>query len=432
MEVQVEGGRPIRGTFTVPGDKSISHRAVMLGCIASGKSIIEGLSTAQDVRSTIRAFQSMGIGIETGAGKTEIHGLGIEGFRSAVPVDLPDIDCENSGTTARLLIGLLAGAGKRVRLTGDASLILRPMLRVVDPLNDHGACIESTEGRLPVMLTGAKLLPIHYSVPVPSAQVKSSLILASLFTEGVSVIIEAQPTRDHTERMIRYMGGSLAVDNTENGIEMRVTGGQELSSLNMTVPGDISSAVFFIAAALLTPGSSIAIENVLLNPTRAYILDVFKRMGARIDVHVRREHPECVGDVRVRYSKLTGIGVGGDEIPLIIDEIPALAACALFARGDTVVRGAGELRVKESDRIRSIAHMVAAFGGDIEDRQDGFTVHGREGCSAAEVNSFGDHRIAMAASVIARASKGMSTIRNAECVDVSFPGFFQLFNRFSG
>ena len=431
MDAHIEGRKTLRGTLHVPGDKSISHRAVMLGCLASGRSSIEGLSSAQDVGSTIRAFQRMGIAIETDAGVTEIHGTGIEGFCDGVPVNMPEIDCENSGTTARLLIGLLSGAGKKARLTGDASLLRRPMLRVVDPLNGCGASIETTEGRLPVTLTGGSLLPIHYRVPVPSAQVKSSLILAALFIEGRSEIVEALLTRDHTERMIQHMDGPLMVKSTRNGNEIQITGRGELSLLNLAVPGDISSAVFFIAAALVTPGSSVTIQNVLLNPTRAHILDVFRRMGAKIETHVREESPEAVGDVHVRYSKLTGVRVGGSEIPLIIDEIPALAACALFARGETVVGGAGELRIKESDRISSIVHMVRAFGGGIEDAQDGFTVHGRSGCKPAEVDSFGDHRIAMAASVIALAAEGESIIRNAGCVDISFPGFFQVLERFS-
>ncbi|MCK4924150.1 MAG: 3-phosphoshikimate 1-carboxyvinyltransferase [Spirochaetes bacterium] len=432
MDVIIDGKRALRGTLQVPGDKSVSHRAVILGCLASGTSRIRGLSTAQDVGSTIRAFQRMGITIGTDAGEAVIHGTGIAGFDDAVPESLPEIDCENSGTSARLLIGLLSGAGKKVTLTGDDSLLRRPMMRVVEPLNDHGASIRATDGRLPVSLTGSRVAPIHYRVPVPSAQVKSSLMLAALFAEGRSAIVEPVLTRDHTERMLMHMDGPIAIKNAQRGNEIRITGRKELSPLELAIPGDISSAVFFIAAALVTPGSSVTIKNVLLNPTRAHILEVFRRMGARIETHVREEYPEVSGDIDVRYSKLSGVRIGGREIPLIIDEIPALAACALFARGETVVKGAEELRVKESDRIRSIVHMVRAFDGNIEEAEDGFTVHGRSGCGPAEVDTFGDHRIAMAASIIALAAKGRSIIRNAQCVHISYPDFFEVLENISG
>ena len=432
MDVIIDGKRALRGTLQVPGDKSVSHRAVILGCLASGTSRIRGLSTAQDVGSTIRAFQRMGITIGTDAGEAVIHGTGIAGFDDAVPESLPEIDCENSGTSARLLIGLLSGAGKKVTLTGDDSLLRRPMMRVVEPLNDHGASIRATDGRLPVSLTGSRVAPIHYRVPVPSAQVKSSLMLAALFAEGRSAIVEPVLTRDHTERMLMHMDGPIAIRNTQRGNEIHISGRGELSPLKLTIPGDISSAVFFIAAALVTPGSSVMIKNVLLNPTRAHILEVFRRMGARIETHVREEYPEVSGDIDVRYSKLSGVRIGGREIPLIIDEIPALAACALFARGETVVKGAEELRVKESDRIRSIVHMVRAFDGNIEEAEDGFTVHGRSGCGPAEVDTFGDHRIAMAASIIALAAKGRSIIRNAQCVHISYPDFFEVLENISG
>ena len=429
MDVRIEGKKTLHGTVTVPGDKSISHRAVMLGCLASGKSIIQGLSTAQDVGSTIRAFRRMGISIDAVDDVVEIHGVGLGGFCSDIPDRLPDIDCENSGTTARLLMGLLSGAGKHVRLTGDSSLCRRPMMRVDDPLSAHGAGVESTEGRLPVTLTGTKMLPIHYRVPVPSAQVKSSLLLASLFIDGVSVIVETQPTRDHTERMLQHMNGPLEIVETQTGSEMKIRGMRELHPLQLNIPGDISSAVFFIAAALVTPGSSVTIRNVLLNPTRSHILDVFKRMDARIETEIREEYPELVGDVHVQHSELRGVSVGGSDIPLIIDEIPALAVCALFARGDTVVEDAGELRIKESDRIESIVSMITAFGGGIEAREQGFTVRGGSGCRSAEADSHGDHRIAMAASILALACEGSSTIKNADCVNISFPEFFQVLNR---
>jgi 3-phosphoshikimate 1-carboxyvinyltransferase len=427
MEAVIEGRRTLRGTVRVPGDKSISHRAVMLGCIASGRSSIVGLSTARDVAATIGAFRLMGIPIESEGDETVIEGMGIAGFRERVDTgrELPEIDCGNSGTTARLLTGLLSGAGKQAVLTGDESLRARPMLRVIDPLNEHGADIGAAGGRLPLELTGGRVRPLRYRIPVASAQVKSALILAALFLDGSSIIVEPVPTRDHTERMLLHMDGAITTRQTGSGREIRITGGSELTPLRLQVPADLSSAVFFIAAALVTPGSSVTLENVLLNPTRARILDVLRRMGARIEVRMGVDSPEPMGNITVHHSKLRGTRVGGDEIPLIIDEIPALAACALFARGETVVYGAAELRVKESDRIGSIVGMVRAFGGRIEETGDGFRVYGRAGMKPAVVDSHGDHRMAMACSVAALAIGGRSVIRDAECVDISFPGYFE-------
>jgi 3-phosphoshikimate 1-carboxyvinyltransferase len=432
MDSVVEGRARLHGTLNVPGDKSISHRAVMLGCLASGESRIRGLSPGLDVGSTIEAFRCMGLSLDRTASEMRIAGTGIRGFMELKrPEDL-EIDCGNSGTTARLLIGLLSGAGRRAVLRGDSSLSCRPMMRVVSPLNEHGADIKTSEGHLPVELGGGRLLPLNYHVPVPSAQVKSALMLAALFLDGRSRIIETAHTRDHTERMLLHMDGKITLRQLPSGREIAITGLRELTPLDLTVPGDLSSAVFFIAAALVTPGSLLTLRNVLLNPTRAHILEVFRRMGGRIETELKTEFPEPAGDVRVRFSKLSGIRVGAGEVPLIIDEIPALAACALFARGDTVVSGAGELRIKESDRIRGIARMIRAFGGHIEESEEGFTVGGRVPTSAAEVDPAGDHRIAMAASVIALATKGRSIIRDSRCVDISFPGFFGLLGECAG
>jgi 3-phosphoshikimate 1-carboxyvinyltransferase len=299
------------------------------------------------------------------------------------------------------------------------------MMRVIDPLNQHGASISAVGGHLPVELTGKRVLPLRYRLPVHSAQVKSSLILAALFADGLSVIVEPVPTRDHTERMLLHMDGGIDTRRTQWGTEIHITGRSELTPLQMQVPADLSSAVFFIAAALTTPGSSVTIRKVLLNPTRAHILDVLKRMGARIKWQLSGDSPEPVGDITAHHSKLRGIAVGGTEIPLIIDEIPALAACALFARGDTVVSGAAELRIKESDRIRSIVKMIRAFGGRVDETEDGFKVYGKSGNAPATVDTHDDHRVAMAGSVIALATKGRSTIRDAACVGISFPDFFE-------
>ncbi|MGQ9617278.1 MAG: 3-phosphoshikimate 1-carboxyvinyltransferase [Spirochaetota bacterium] len=426
MDAVLFGRKSLSGKVRVPGDKSISHRAIMIGSIARGISSIRGLSKSLDVRATLDAFRSIGIKISNEEDDTEIDGAGLSGFERMGEGKRFEIDCRNSGTTARLLTGLFSGAGFNAVLTGDASLKRRPMERVTRPLEEHGALIETRNGLLPVVLKGGKLLPIRYTLPVASAQVKSSLLLASLFIDGMSVIIEPVETRDHTERMLLLCDAEIKIKNTTRGREIYIKGRRELSALRMSIPGDISSAVFFIAAALTCPGSELVIENVGLNPTRAYIIEIFRRMGGDIDVELEEEFPEPVGKLRVRYSVLRGIKIGGTEIPLIIDEIPALAACAISADGDTVVSGAAELRVKESDRIRGIANLVRSFGGVVEEFKDGFRIKGPIEPIAADVYSSGDHRLAMAASIIALRVEGKSLIRDAECVDVSFPGFFNI------
>jgi 3-phosphoshikimate 1-carboxyvinyltransferase len=426
MDAVLAGKKSLRGKVRVPGDKSISHRAIMLGSIADGRSILRGISKSLDVAATLDAFSCIGIKIRTEGDETEIDGAGLSGFERMGEGKRFEIDCRNSGTTARLLTGLLTGAGFNAILTGDASLMKRPMGRVTRPLEEHGALIETRDGLLPVILKGGKLLPLRYTLPVASAQVKSSLILASLFIDGMSVITEPVETRDHTERMLLLCDADIRVKNTTRGREIYIKGRRELSNLQMRIPGDISSAVFLIAAALTCPGSELVIENVGLNPTRAYVLEIFRRMGGNIEVEVEEEFPEPAGRLMVGYSDLRGISIGGSEIPLIIDEIPALAACALSADGETIVSGAAELRVKESDRIRGIVHLVRSFGGVIDEFEDGFRIKGPVEPGAAEVYSFGDHRLAMAASIIALRGEGRSVIKNAECVDISFPGFFEI------
>jgi 3-phosphoshikimate 1-carboxyvinyltransferase len=426
MDRIVEGRKSVRGTVTVPGDKSISHRAVMFGSLARGRSFIRGLSSARDVQSTAEAMRAVGVPLRQGTDVTVVEGLGIEGFESLGKGEPVPIDCGNSGTTARLLVGLLSGAGVRATLTGDASLLRRPMKRVVEPLVRFGARIESREGRLPVELLGVKPGVFRYVLPVASAQVKSALLCCALFLEGTSTVTEPRRSRDHTERMLRLMG--CPIEEREiavKGREITLTGRAELGPLDYTVPGDISSAVFFIAAALVTARSEVCVKNVLLNETRSRILDVFRGMGGEIEVRVKGELPEPVGDVLVRSSRLKGVSVGGADIPLLIDEIPALAAAAFFAEGETVVRGAEELRVKESDRVRGIVEMVKAFGGEVDELPDGFVLQGKQKALPAAVDSHEDHRLAMAASVIALNAEGESLIRNAQCVDISFPGFFE-------
>jgi 3-phosphoshikimate 1-carboxyvinyltransferase len=426
MDRVIEGRRSVRGSVSVPGDKSVSHRAVMLGSVARGRSVIRGLSSAEDVLSTAEAMRAVGVPLRREAGVTVVEGAGIEGFEAFGGAGPFRIDCGNSGTTARLLVGLLSGAGIPAELTGDESLSRRPMRRVVDPLVRFGARIETRDGRLPVELKGVRPGVFRYVLPVASAQVKSALLCCALFLEGTSTVTEPERTRDHTERMLRLMGCPIEERaSTPKGREIALTGRAELLPLDITVPGDISSAVFFIAAALIAPRSEVRVENVLLNETRSRILDVFRAMGAEIEVRVKGGLPEPVGDVRARSSRLKGVAVGGADIPLLIDEIPALAAAAFFAEGETVVRGAQELRVKESDRVKGIVETVRAFGGKVEELPDGFVIQGGSEALPAEVESSGDHRLAMAASIIALNAEGKSLIRNAGCVDISFPGFFE-------
>jgi 3-phosphoshikimate 1-carboxyvinyltransferase len=430
MDRAVEGRRSVRGSVSVPGDKSVSHRALMLGSVARGRSLIRGLSDAEDVLSTERAVKTLGVRLHRKDGVTVVEGAGIDGFEALGGGGPFRIDCGNSGTTARLLAGLLSGAGIPAELTGDESLSRRPMRRVVDPLVRFGARIETREGRMPLELKGVRPGVFRYVLPVASAQVKSALLCCALFLEGTSTVTEPERTRDHTERMLRLMGCPVEVRAAApKGREIAIAGRTELLPLDFTVPGDISSAVFFIAAALLAPRSEVRVKNVLLNETRSRILDVFRAMGGEIEVQAMGGLPEPVGEVRARSSRLKGVSVGGADIPLLIDEIPALAAAAFFAEGKTVVSGAQELRVKESDRVRGIVEMVKAFGGEVEELPDGFVLQGSAKAHPAEVESRGDHRLAMAASIIALNAEGRSLIRNAGCVDISFPGFFEELER---
>jgi 3-phosphoshikimate 1-carboxyvinyltransferase len=432
LDREVSGVRRVEGEIRVGGDKSISHRALVLSSMAEGKSVVRGLSGSQDVASTLQSLQRLGVALEQCGRTVRIGGKGLGGFKLPDGGDPIVLDCGNSGTTARLLTGMLAGAGVRARLVGDRSLSSRPMNRVIDPLCRFGARIEHSGGRLPLMIRGGSLGAIKYTVPVPSAQVKTALILASMFVEGESVIDEKILTRDHTERLLTAMSAHFHTEPLETGERITVEGNKALCPLDIEVPGDISSAVFFIVLALIVPGSRIIVRNVGLNPTRARILSVFKRMGGKVDTAVEKGKVEPSGTVCVRSSSLVGTEVSGREIPLIIDEIPALACAALFAEGETVVRNARELRVKESDRIEAVCNMIRRFGGEANAREDGFTVKGGAPISNALVESGGDHRIAMAASVLACAASGTSTIRDAECVSVSCPEFFDLLECIGG
>ena len=420
-----------KGELTVPGDKSISHRAVMLGSIAEGETRVTGLLESEDTRATIAAFRQMGIEMEGGGdGDLLITGRGLRGLTQPAS----QIDCGNSGTTARLLTGLLAPQGFTSRLTGDASLTKRPMKRVIEPLSMMGAEITGTTGpggpggelTLPLTIKGSPLKGITYKTPVASAQLKSALLLAALYAEGRTIIDEPALSRDHTERMLRRFGYDIGV----TGTSVTIQGGGRLKGSSIDVPGDISSAAFFMVAAAITKGSEILIKNVCINPTRCGIIKILERMGASIELLSISDDTEPVADIRVESSKLRGIEIDGLELLSAIDEFPILCVAASFAEGLTTITGAGELRVKESDRISAMACALSAVGVKVEELPEGIVVHGMDAgmkeIKGGTVQSRSDHRVAMAMAVAGLASAEGVTIEGPGCVNVSFPGFFEL------
>ncbi|MBQ6554686.1 MAG: 3-phosphoshikimate 1-carboxyvinyltransferase [Firmicutes bacterium] len=422
MDITIKPINKINAVITVPGDKSISHRAVMFGSIAKGDTEISGFLTGDDCMSTISCFKKLGIDIETNGENVLVHGKGLHGLTA--PTELLDVG--NSGTTIRLISGLLSGQDFNCRLNGDASIQKRPMNRVIKPLSQMGAKIASTnDGYAPLEITGAKLKGIEYHMPVASAQVKSSILLASLYAEGETVVIEDMPSRDHTEIMLNYFGADI---KNENG---RITSRpvKELYGKPLTVPGDISSAAFFIAAALLTPNSEITITNVGINKTRTGIIDAFLEMGADIKItNERLAGGEPVGDLVVKTSKLKAITLGGDIIPRMIDEIPVFVVAALAAEGTTVVKDAQELKVKESNRIATMTEELGKMGAKITETEDGMIIEGGQTLTGGTVYSHLDHRVAMSAAIAALNAKGETTITDADCVGISFPNFYELLN----
>lgn len=418
MEVQLERVDGLRGNIRVPGDKSIAHRALMLGAIANGWTRIAGVPRSADVSATIRALGNCGVQIQRNDDAVIVNGGGREALRAGGAT----IDCANSGTTMRLLMGVLSSHAGTVRLTGDESLSRRPMRRIAEPLAQMGAKVSmSGNGVAPLDFTGSESLKaIEYELPVASAQLKSALLLAGLAANGRTRLRGKLYSRDHTERMLPLFGAHLEVRDGEIAID----GGQRLRSAFVEVPGDPSSAAVWIAAALLAANSEIALQNVSLNPTRTGFLDVVRRMGADVETSVRRSEPEPIGSLRVRSSALRGISIGPDDVPAIIDELPLLAVLASQAHGRTEVRGAAELRVKESDRIDAIADALGAMGAQIETFEDGFAIEGVQPLRGALIEPQGDHRIAMAAAVASLVARGTTTIFDAECVGVSYPSFF--------
>ncbi|HUV20239.1 MAG TPA: 3-phosphoshikimate 1-carboxyvinyltransferase [Gammaproteobacteria bacterium] len=413
-------GERISGNIRVPGDKSISHRSIILSSIATGVSHISGFLQGEDSLNTIAAFQQMGVDIERDQDRVRVSGAGLHGLRAP----LADLQMGNSGTAMRLLLGLLAGQGFDSRLIGDRSLSSRPMLRVIEPLQAMGASIESEAGgRAPLQLRASQgLHAIEYDMPVASAQVKSCLLLAGLYAAGETVVREPAPTRDHSERMLRAYGCEVI----SNGGEIRLRGGQQLTACDVEVPADISSAAFFMVAASIASGSDITLQHVGVNPTRTGVIDILKLMGASLDLHNRRDiGGEPVADIRVRSAPLSGIDIPLELVPLAIDEFPVLFVAAACARGTTRLSGAEELRVKESDRIQVMADGLGALGISTEVKEDGIVVTGGR-IDGGAVDSHGDHRIAMAFSVASLRAAGDIHISDCANVNTSFPGFAQL------
>lgn len=419
--ITIKPATSVKGEITVPGDKSISHRSIMLGAIANGTTSVRGFLRGGDNMATMGAFRSMGVDIDDDGETVVIHGKGLHGL--AEPGDV--IDCGNSGTTIRLITGLLAGQSFFSVVTGDQYLRKRPMKRVVEPLTRMGARILGrNQGTLvPLAISGGALNAVGYESPVSSAQVKSAIMLAGLYADGETSVREPSLSRDHSERMFRLFGASLDIFN--NGVTVK--GGVELQGQDIAVPGDISSATFFIVAALITPGSELLIRNVGVNPTRTGAIDILRSMGGNIELLDEREvSGEPVADILVRSSRLKGCSIAGSVVPRAIDEFPAICVAAACAEGTTTIRDARELRVKETDRISAMATNLRALGVIVDECDDGMTVTGVEYLSGGSVESFGDHRIAMSLSVAALVSKDGITISDTECVATSFPTFFPL------
>lgn len=422
---QARPGTPLRGTIRVPGDKSISHRAMMLGALADGVTRVSGFLEGEDTLATAAAFRAMGVRIENdGPGRKIVHGAGIDGLRApAAP-----IDCGNAGTGMRLLAGLLAGQRFDSTLTGDASLTRRPMRRVTEPLACMGARIEAAEGGRPPLriFGGQSLAGVDHDLPVASAQVKSALLLAGLYAQGETTVREPHPTRDYTERMLAALGWPIEFSP---GFA-RLSGGHRLTATDIAVPSDFSSAAFFLVAASLVPGSDLTLEGVGMNPRRTGLLDALRLMGARIEVrNAREEGGEPVADLRVTHAPLHGAIIPEALVPDMIDEFPVLFVAAAAASGVTTVSGAAELRVKESDRIAVMANGLRAMGARIDETPDGAVIHGGATLGGASVDAHDDHRIAMSFVVAGQIASAPVTLRGCATVATSFPGFFGLANR---
>lgn len=423
MDTVINNSKAIKKTITIPGDKSISHRSVMLGSLANGTTHVHGFLTGEDCLSTIACFKKMGIEIELDGTDVTVHGKGLNGLKAPTET----LDVGNSGTTLRLMTGILSAQPFSCTVTGDSSIQKRPMDRVEKPLKQMGAEITGQGGEkilAPLHITGHSLKGTHYTLPVASAQVKSAIILAGLYAEGKTIITEPEATRDHTEIMLNHFGADIK----RNGNDITVTPVKELYAKEIFVPGDISSAAYFMVLGAVCPDSDITIKNVGINPTRTGIITVLENMGANITLlNERTVSGEKVADINVKYTpSLKSTTVEGDIIPKLIDEIPVIAVAACFAEGTTVIKDAQELKVKESNRIKTVVNELKKFGADIEETDDGMIIKGKCSLKGAVCDSHNDHRIAMSMAVAGIMAEGSTTIKDSQCVDISFPTFFSL------
>ena len=425
--MRVEPVAALAGHVAVPGDKSISHRAVLVGAICDGPTAVTGFGRSADTEATIAAVRALGAEVvEEDVDTLTVHGVGLRGLREPAAA----LDCGNAGTLMRLLPGILAGQTGRFELVGDESLSARPMERVADPLRRMGASFETTDGHAPIVVTGARLAPIDYELPVASAQVKSAVLLAGLYAEGAeTTVVEPLPSRDHTERMLERAGARI--ERGPKSVSVRAAERLELGSVE--VPGDFSSAAPLLVAAAIVPGSDVTVHGVGLNPGRIGLLDVLERMGARVAVYNRRSiGGEPGGDVQVQASELVGARVSAAEVPTLVDELPLFAVAASHARGESFVNGAAELRVKESDRIETVVEELRRIGAHIRATPDGFRIKGVPmRLRGGAVDTHGDHRLAMLGAVAGIASREGVELTGAEAIETSFPGFYDVLAQLS-
>lgn len=423
MPLKLDYKKPVlKGLIQIPGDKSISHRSIMFGAMASGKTTVEGFLLGADCLSTISCFRKLGVEIVLESDRVTLISQGLTGWKEPSEV----LDTGNSGTTTRLMLGLLASTSFHAVIAGDESIAKRPMKRIVDPLRLMGADIRGRQNGqfTPLAIQGSKLSAIDYTLPVASAQVKSAILLAALYADGVTTVEEPIATRDHTEIMLEHFG----VDVERSGTSIRVQGGQKLTASHVKVPGDISSAAFMIGAALITKGSEVRLENVGINPTRTGILDVIQQMGADFDLQETSGQGERSANLVIRSSGLKGIEIGGALIPRLIDEVPVIALIATQCHGTTVIKDAEELRVKETDRISAVVDELSKMGADITATDDGMIINGPTPLAGADMKTYGDHRLGMMAAVASLITEGPVTIDDPDCIAVSYPGFLEHLN----
>ncbi len=418
----IRPARNISGALRLPGDKSISHRYAMLAAVAEGVTRLDNFSSGADCRSTLECLRALGVDVQRNHDRAVV----IEGAGRSLRAPTRPLDCGNSGSTMRMLAGILAGQRFTAEMIGDESLSRRPMARVIEPLTRMGARIESRNSRPPLRIAGGTLRALDYRLPVPSAQVKSAVLFAGLFAEGETWVEEPVPTRDHTELALVAFGAQLGRAPRRVGLR----GGQSLHAIEASVPGDLSSAAFFLCAAALFPESNLVLENLLLNPTRAALLDVLAAMGARAAVlHAEERHGELTGTIRLQPGKLRGAVICGTQSAALIDELPVLAAIAPYTQEGIEIRDARELRVKESDRIAAVGSNLRALGVSVEERDDGLRIAGGQQVHGGEVHSFGDHRIAMAFAIAALRAGGEVRIQGADAASISYPEFFAALDR---